>query len=261
MRNHRKYSLAFRENILRSSKNNFSRIILALDLEGSPSSKLLRTGKHLIDSTSPYLCAIKIGRQSVLNLGPDHTKALIKESHDNDLQCIIDDKLNDIGETNEAISSAYFGMGFDGIIVNPIAGWKGGLQPVFEKAHETGRGIIALVYMSHPGASDAYDQLVIVNPRKKPRRQYEIFADRAEKWGADGVVVGANKPEIVKKVKSRLNNGTHVYSPGIGTQGGNVGQACRAGSDFLIIGRSITRSPDPEKAVINFARQSMMNFD
>ena len=257
MRNQSKSNIPFRENILRTAKNNFSRIILALDLQGSSSSKLLRDGKHLIERTAPYICAVKIGRPTVLNLGTEKTRILIKTSHENDLPCIIDDKLGDIDETNSAISQAYFNLGFDGIIVNPIAGWKGGLEPVFKIAHKEGKGVIVLVYMSNPGASDDFGQLVLRTPNGKPRPQYEIFAERAEHWGADGAVVGATRPEIVKKVRSKLSDEVRIYSPGIGTQGGKVLQASRAGSDFFIIGRSITRASDPEKAAQDFARQSV----
>ncbi len=206
MREHVNSDSTFRENILSASKNNFSRIVLALDLQGSSQSQLLQTGKKLVEETSPYICAIKIGRQTVLNLGMQKTRILIAASHANELPSIIDDKLGDIDETNSAISQAYFELGFDAIIVNPIAGWKGGLEPVFKLAHNAGSG---------------------------------------------------NRPDIVKKVRAKLHNGIHIYSPGIGTQGGKVLRASKAGSDFFIIGRSITRSSDPERAVHNFARQSV----
>ncbi len=257
MRKHGQDGSNFRENILSASKNNFSRIILALDLQGSSQSQLLRTGKKLVEKTAPYVCAIKLGRPTVLNLGMEKTRTLIATSHANELPCIIDDKLGDIDEVNLAISQAYFGLGFDGIIVNPIAGWKGGLEPVFKLAHDAGKGVIVLVYMSNPGATEAFGQLVLRNSHGKPRPQYEIFAEKADQWGADGAVVGGNRPDIVKKVREKLHNGIHIYSPGIGTQGGKVLRASNAGSDFFIIGRSITRSNDPERAVHNFARQSV----
>ncbi len=257
MRKHGRDGSNFRENILSASKNNFSRIILALDLQGSSQSQLLRTGKKLVEKTAPYVCAIKLGRPTVLNLGMEKTRTLIATSHANELPCIIDDKLGDIDEVNLAISQAYFGLGFDGIIVNPIAGWKGGLEPVFKLAHDAGKGVIVLVYMSNPGATEAFGQLVLRNSHGKPRPQYEIFAEKADQWGADGAVVGGNRPDIVKKVREKLHNGIHIYSPGIGTQGGKVLRASNAGSDFFIIGRSITRSNDPERAVHNFARQSV----
>ena len=257
MRNKRQNDTNFREDILRASKNNFTRVILALDLQGSPSRKLLRTGKNLVEITAPYVCAVKFGRPTVLNLETESTRSLIKTSHANDLPCIIDDKLGDIDETNSAICQAYFNMGFDGIIVNPIAGWKGGLEPVFKIAQKEGKGVIVLVYMSNPGASDDFGQLVLPTPRGRPRPQYEIFAERAEEWGADGAVVGATRPEIVRKVRAKLSDGIRIYSPGVGTQGGKVVQASRAGSDFFIIGRSITRASDPEKVAQSFARESM----
>ncbi|HYU87711.1 MAG TPA: orotidine 5'-phosphate decarboxylase / HUMPS family protein [Candidatus Bathyarchaeia archaeon] len=257
MRKHVNSDSTFRENILSASKNNFSRIVLALDLQGSSQRQLLRRGKKLIEETAPYVCAIKLGRPTVLNLGMEKTRTLIATSHANELPCIIDDKLGDIDDVNLAISQTYFTLGFDGIIVNPIAGWKGGLEPVFKLARNGGKGVIVLVYMSNPGATEAFGQLVLRSSHGKPKPQYEIFAEKADLWGADGAVVGGNRPDIVKKVRAKLHNGIHIYSPGIGTQGGKVLRASKAGSDFFIIGRSITRSSDPERAVHNFARQSV----
>jgi len=257
LRKHVNSDSTFRENILSASKNNFSRIVLALDLQGSSQRQLLRRGKKLIEETAPYVCAIKLGRPTVLNLGMEKTRTLIATSHANELPCIIDDKLGDIDDVNLAISQTYFALGFDGIIVNPIAGWKGGLEPVFKLARNAGKGVIVLVYMSNPGATEAFGQLVLRSSHGKPKPQYEIFAEKADLWGADGAVVGGNRPDIVKKVRAKLHNGIHIYSPGIGTQGGKVLQASNAGSDFFIIGRSITRSNDPERAAHNFARQSV----
>ncbi len=247
----------FQENILKTSKANFSKIVLALNLEGSSPGRLLQEGKSLLEKTGPYLCGVRFGRQTVLNLGNDRTKSMIKEAHENDLCSIIDDKLNDIDQTNSAISQAYFNLGFDGIIVNPFVGWKGGLDSVFKLAHSHDKGIITLVYMSHPGASEGYGRLVVNGTGEKPRPFYQIFAENARIWGSDGVVVGATRPEIVKEVRTVLRESVQIYSPGIGVQGGSISPLLKAGSDFFIIGRSITTSPDPEKAAQNYARQSV----
>ena len=256
MRNSPSERASFSEEILKTSKNNFSRVILALDVGPSSSGAPLRSSKNLIDKTAPYLCAVKLGRSTVLNLGKDRTRVLVKASHANDLPCIIDDKLGDIDDVNAAVSRTYFDMGFDGIIVNPIAGWKGGLEPVFKSAEKENKGVIVLVFMSNPGASDSFGQLVV--PRRgKPMPQYELFAECAKAWGADGAVVGATRPEIIRKVRAKLADGMKIYSPGIGAQGGRVLPASRAGADFFIIGRAITRVSDPEKAAHGFARQSV----
>src|SRR2546430_17730547 len=118
------------------------------------------------------------------------TRTLIAASHANELPCIIDDKLGDIDETNSAITKAYFAPGFDGIIVNPIAGWKGGLEPVFKLARNAGKGVIVLVYMSNPGATEAFGQLVLRSSHGQPKPQYESFAEQAHLCAADGAVAG-----------------------------------------------------------------------
>ena len=256
MRNTSPKRTNFRHRIRQTSTNNFSRIILALDLHGSTPARLLRMGSSLIERTSPYLCAVKIGRPTILNIGMDRTQKLIRSARKADLPTIIDDKLGDIDEVNSAICGAYFNIGFDGIIVNPLAGWKGGLEPVFNIAKKEGKGVIVLVYMSNPGASAGFGQLVVKTSHGKPRPQYEIFAQRADEWGADGAVVGATRPEIVRQVRSTLTNGIDIYSPGVGTQGGKILQASKAGSDFLIVGRSITTARDPERAAHDLARKS-----
>jgi orotidine-5'-phosphate decarboxylase len=247
----------FQEKIVKSSKLNFSRVVLALNLEGSSSSRLFQQGKSLLEKTGSYICAIRFGRQTVLNLGLEKTRTIIREAHNSDLTCIIDDKLNDIDDTNSAISQAYFNLGFDGIIVNPFVGWKGGLDAVFRLAHQQGKGIITLVYMSHPGASEGYGRIVVNGNGENPRPFYQIFAENARTWGSDGAVVGATRPDIVQEVREMLKEPVQIFSPGIGAQGGTIPSLSKAGSDFFIIGRSITTSRDPEKTAQEYASQSI----
>lgn len=248
MRSPEKDGTSFKERIARASRENSSRIVLAIDIDQPRPQHGLKRAQQLLDKTVQYLCGVKISRQTVLNIGTRNTALLVKRVHDNDLPCIVDDKINDIGETNKAIADAYFRLGLDAIIANPFAGWKGGLEPLFQTAHNKGRGVILLVYMSHPGATEGYGQRVIAGHSKKPRFQYKLFAEKAVKWKADGAVVGATRPRIVKEVKAVLGGRVPIYSPGVGAQGGDLRRALEAGTDYFIIGRSITRDPHPEHA-------------
>ena len=256
MRSPEKDGTSFKERIARASRESSSRIILAIDIDQPPPQHGLKRARQLLDKTVRYLCGVKISRQTVLNLGTRNTALLVKRVHDNDLPCIVDDKINDIGETNKAIADAYFRLGLDAIIANPFAGWRGGLEPLFQKAHSKGRGVILLVYMSHPGAAEGYGQRVIAGPSKKPRFQYILFAEKAVKWKADGAVVGATRPRIVKEVKAVLGGRVPIYSPGVGAQGGDLRRALEAGTDYFIIGRSITKDPRPEHAAESYASTS-----
>jgi orotidine-5'-phosphate decarboxylase len=202
---------------------------------------------------------VKFGRQTILCIGPERTTELLRKIHRSGLATIIDDKLNDIDETNAAITRAYSNLGFDAITVNPFTGWKGGLDTTFRLAHERGMGLLVLVYMSHPGASEGYGQKVLSNPgSKKTRLEFEIFAERAVEWKADGAVVGATRPNIVRRAKEILGTSVPIFSPGVGTQGGEIARSLKAGTDYFIIGRSITTAKNPRNVAEVFAKASVV---
>jgi orotidine-5'-phosphate decarboxylase len=253
------HSTSYKEQIARASARRKTRLILAIDSEGAGIEELYRRTRRLLDQTLEHLCAVKLGRQTVLNLGTKHVHSLTRIIHDNGIPCIIDDKVNDIGETNRAIAYAYFRLGFDGLTANPFAGWRDGLQPLFQTAHSRGKGVILLGYMSHLGASEGYGQRVLPKGGGQPRLQYELFAQKALRWKADGIVVGATRPGIVREFKSILRGVVPIYSPGVGVQGGQLGEALRAGTDYFIVGRSITRDRTPEKAARGLAEKSWKN--
>ena len=247
---------SFREWIARASRENSTKTILAIDIDTGPPDTGLERASYLLDKTGQYLCAVKLSRQTVLNLGTTRTAQLVKRVHQHNLPTIIDDKLNDIGETNKAIARAYFRLGLDALTANPFAGWKKGLQPLFQTAHTNNKGVILLTYMSHPGADESYGQLVLTKESNKPKPQYILFAEKAARWKADGVVVGATRPKILKEVKTVLGKKVPIYSPGIGTQGGDITKALEAGTAYLIIGRSISKTPHPRETAARIANMS-----
>jgi orotidine-5'-phosphate decarboxylase len=63
---------------------------------------------------------------------------------------------------------------------------------------------------------------------------------------ADGIVVGATFPQIIQYCKKKSNNKLNIYSPGIGTQGGDIQKTMASGSDYLIVGRTILNSKNPK---------------
>jgi orotidine-5'-phosphate decarboxylase len=250
---------AFKDRILQSSRSKRSRIVLAIDVNDEPPKELTDRATDLFEQTRQSICAVKFGRQTILGIGPERTTELLRKIHRSGLTTIIDDKLNDIDETNTAITRAYHNLGFDAITVNPFTGWNGGLDTTFKLAHERGMGLLVLVYMSHPGASEGYGQKVLSNPgSKKPRLEFEIFAERAVEWKADGAVVGATRPNIVRRAKEILGTSVPIFSPGVGTQGGEIARSRKAGTDYFIIGRSITTAKNPGNVAEEFAKTSVV---
>jgi orotidine-5'-phosphate decarboxylase len=169
--------------------------------------------------------------------------------HSHGLQSIADIKLNDIGNTNQVTIHHLNKMGFDSVIVNPIIGQKQ-LSSLVEFTHKIGMGVISLVYMSHESAKEGYGLSTIQSKKQGTvGALFEIFLKYAITSKVDGIVVGATLPRILKYISSISS--IPIYSPGIGTQGGNAKSALLSGSDYLIIGRSILNSKNRHKSLLD----------
>lgn len=232
----------------KTAKKNRSHIVLALDPTKLEPKPLLSTCLRILEETAPSICAVKLNRQITLPLGLGNgVQRIIKLAHKLDLPTIMDCKINDVGHTNAAIAGHYFSAGLDAITASPFVGWKDGMEPVFNLARQQGKGVILLVYMSHKGAEEGYGQNVLDPKTGKPCPQYRLFAEKAIEWGADGAVVGATYPEKIRALHQILGKKVPIYSPGIGAQGGDLGAAIQAGATYLIIGRTIFKSANPQK--------------
>ena len=220
-----------------------SRIILANDYDSANKKIVSQTIKN-IKTLHKYLCGIKLNFHALLPLGKKEIIRINKIAHHYDLQTIADIKLNDIGNTNEIASKTLWDFGFDAIIVNPIMGSKS-LKKIIASAHRRDKGIIALCHMSAPEAKLSYEINVKSSKNSKPKPLYQLFLKWAISNGADGIIVGATYPKIVSYCKKIVGNKLDIYSPGIGTQGGNAKKAIANGSDFLIVGRTILNSKNP----------------
>jgi orotidine-5'-phosphate decarboxylase len=242
----------FSERIRKSARSHSSRIVLALDIVEKKIEKLQPRAISLINNVFPYLASVKINFHLLLPLGFREIASINDIAHANGLQTIADIKLNDIASTNEIAANMLWGMGFDAIIANPFVGYDGALDVVLKSARKAKNGVILLVYMSHPAASDGYG-LSITNPK---RSIFEEFVSRAAAWKADGVVVGATAPDRIAAVRKRIPKEMLIFSPGVGVQGGDAKKSVQAGSDFLIVGRSILEASDPLQSAKRICRES-----
>jgi len=232
----------FRARIKNSSRK--SRIILANDLDDKNVGRLESKTICNIRRFHEHLCAIKLNFQVMLPLGQSNLAKINLVAHDEGLQTIADIKLNDIGNTNKIAIQRLWQCGFDAVIVNPIMGLEN-LEELVISAHSSGHGVITLVHMSHPGAKLGYG-LGVRNPKtKKMQKLHDLFLKWSYSSGADGIVVGATVPEIISYSSKMVKGRCDIYSPGVGTQGGEAQKALRAGANYLIVGRTILNSRNP----------------
>ena len=55
----------------------------------------------------------------------------------------------------------------------------------------------------------------------------------------DGIVVGATFPKIIQYCSKKAGKNLSIFSPGVGTQGGSANEVISAGTNYLIVGRTI----------------------
>ncbi len=234
---------SFRNRIKDSSSR--SSVILANDLDGVNLELLEKHTLKNIKMLGNYLCAIKFNFHLLLPLGEKSIKKINKTAHDFGLQTIADIKLNDIGNTNMVTLQRLWHSGFDAVIANPIMGPEN-LSQLVKNAHDDNRGVITLVHMSHPGAKMGYGLRVQDPTSGKMSNIHDLFLKWSYSLHVDGIVVGATVPKLIelsnKKAKGRLE----IYSPGVGTQGGDPKSTLDAGANYLIVGRTILNSKNPQ---------------
>lgn len=228
----------YRERIAAASAEKKSRIVLALDPSPPKVMDVLDFARRTIQAVHDEVCAIKFNFHLILPLSGSELAEITRLAHSSGLQCIADIKINDIDNTNNiAVEHLIGSMGFDAVIANPFIG-SVAMKNLVDRSRNLGGGIIALVYMSHPGAVEGFGLKV-----EGGHEVYKLFYDRALKAGADGIVVGVEQLPVLKEIsKSHL---IPVYSPGIGAQGGDAELAAKSGADYLIVGRSIIEASDP----------------
>jgi orotidine-5'-phosphate decarboxylase len=237
---------SFRERIDICSYNKRSKVVLALD-------PLFRTDlmefvKTVIVLLEKHICAIKMNFHLILPLSISQMSEINELIHSFQLQSIADVKLNDIPRTNEVAIDYLLKMGFDAVIVNPFIG-KGALQAAVYQAHKNSAGIIALIYMSHPGARYGFN----INIMNRNTRMYKLFLEHAYECQVDGIVIGATQTNVLKEISDQKQ--VPIYSPGFGPQGGNILQAAKNGTDYFIVGSLIIRSTDPVNVVKHIQRE------
>ena len=231
--------VTFKTRLSQISKTN-GKVILANDYDLSVKNLEKKTIKN-IQQLHPYLCGIKLNFHLLLPLGSKEIIKINKTAHKYGLQTIADIKLNDIGNTNKITSEHLWDLGFDAVIANPIMGLDS-LKNLVKSAHKNGKGVITLCHMSAPEAKLSYDMEVKM---RKKQQLYQLFLNWALTSKVDGIVVGATFPKIIQFCSKKAGKKLSIFSPGVGTQGGKANEVISAGTNYLIVGRTILNAKNP----------------
>ena len=225
-------------------------VIIALDFPGE--SEVL-SFLDLFREEKPY---VKIGMELYYALGPAAVREIKKRGH----KIFLDLKLHDIPNTVKSAMAVLSGLDVD--MTNLHAG---GGSKMMEAALEgltrpdgTRPLLIAVTQLTSTSAEILEKDLLIKEPMEKVVAHY---AKRAAECGLDGVVCSPLESPAVKTV---CGSDFITVTPGVRFADGDAGDQVRVttpararqlGSDYIVVGRPVTRAEDPVSAYRRAVRE------
>lgn len=220
-----------------------SKLIVALDFDNK--SEAL----NLVDQLDSNSCILKVGSELFTLLGPTFVTLLI----DKGFKVFLDLKFHDIPNTVAKACKTAADLGV--WMMNVHA--SGGLA-MMEAAvdaltvYKNDKPILIAVTVL---TSFKEEHLVDIGVHSSLNSQVEGLAQLAKKAGLDGVVCSALE---VKKTKANCGVNFITVTPGIRLANSSIDdqsrimtpeQAIKQGSDYLVVGRPITRALDPNRVI------------
>ena len=214
------------------------RLIVALDVPGAEEARTLI--ETLGDSVGVY----KIGLELLFSGG----FALAQELARHGRPIFLDAKLLDIEATVERATAAIARSGAAFLTVHALDAKT--LDAAVRGRAGSKLKLLGVTVLTNLERDDLKEQGVDRDPQ-----ELAIYrAMLAQEAGLDGVVASGEETEALRQA---LGPGPLIVTPGIRPQGSEVhdqartvtpAQAIGAGADYLVVGRPITRAPDPRAA-------------
>ena len=226
-----------------------SPVIVALD------NMTLQASLALADQLDPTLCRLKVGKELFTRCGPEVIKAL----HQRNFEVFLDLKFHDIPNTTAQAVVAAAELGVWMVNVHASAGLEAmslAKQRLLNKDLDT---LLIAVTVLTSMDNEALMQTGITDGLDA---QVSRLAQLTKQAGLDGVVCSAQEAKALKQL---CGPDFKLVTPGIRLAEDSAddqkrictpSQALVDGSDYLVIGRSITQATDPA-AKLNKILQSI----
>ncbi|MEM1141061.1 MAG: orotidine-5'-phosphate decarboxylase [Pseudomonadota bacterium] len=219
-----------------------SPIIVALDRPDAASARALAR------ALDPKLCRLKVGKELFTAAGP----ALLEELQGLGFEIFLDLKYHDIPNTVAGAVTSASTLGVWMVNVH-ASGGRRMLEAAASAAHSsmTPPKLIAVTVLTSMGLAD----LAEIYPVDSVEMLVGQLADLARHSGLDGVVCSAQE---APGLRTRCGDDFLLVTPGIRPAGTahddqtrivTPAAALAKGSDYLVIGRPISRAEDPAAAL------------
>ncbi|GGX28684.1 orotidine 5'-phosphate decarboxylase [Pigmentiphaga litoralis] len=196
--------------------------------------------RDIVDASAPYASAFKPQiAYFAAQRAEDQLEALcahIRQAHPT-IPVVLDAKRGDIGSTAEQYAiEAFERYQADAVTVSPYMG-ADSVEPYFAFPD---RGVFVLCRTSNPGGSDL--QFLETDGEPLYLRVASLVADKWNRHGQCGLVVGATFPAELAAVRARVGADMPLLVPGVGAQGGDVLATVQAGCNAAGTGMLINSS-------------------
>ncbi|AOT08072.1 orotidine-5'-phosphate decarboxylase [Pseudoalteromonas luteoviolacea] len=219
------------------------KVLIALDYDNESAALAF------VSQLSPDECRLKVGKEMFTYFGPQFVKKLVDLGFD----VFLDLKFHDIPNTVAKAVTAAAELGVWMVNVHASGGTEM-MSKAKEALSQYGDKAPLLIAVTVLTSMDQA-QLSKLGIDKTPQEQVLYLAKLAKESGLDGVVCSAQEAETLKV---QLGNDFKLITPGIRPAGSDAGdqkrimtpaKAIQAGSDYLVIGRPITKAEDPAQAL------------
>ena len=235
---------------------NKSRLIISLDF--SEANQALEFCKKI----DPVSCKIKIGKELYTRAGP----ILIEKLRTLNYDIFLDLKYHDIPNTVANACRVATDLGVWMLNVHASGGSKmmeAAYESIIKSGHSKNRPLLVAVTVLTSMSSDDFAELGLTNSIED---QVLLLSKMAKSAGLDGVVCSGIE---ANKLRHEFGKGFCLVTPGIRLDTLNNDdqerimtpyEAIKAGSNYLVIGRPITRASNPVN-VINAINESINSLD
>ena len=217
-----------------------SRVIVALDFQDRLDAL------QLVDQLDPARCRLKVGKEMFTRFGPGFVQALQGRG----FEVFLDLKFHDIPNTAAAAVEAAADLGVWMVNVH-ASGGRHMLEACARQLAVRNPDERPLLYAVTVLTSLTDNELREIGWSATPEEVVARLAGLAHESGLDGVVCSAMEASLLR---GRFGQDFGLVTPGIrpafAVQGDQQrvmtpANALAAGSDYLVIGRPITRAEDP----------------
>jgi len=217
-------------------------IVVALDYADA------RQALAFVDQLEPGRCQLKVGKELFTRSGPSIVETLTNKG----FKVFLDLKFHDIPNTTAQAVLAAADSGAWMVNVH-ASGGRPMMEESIKRLRDNGHDTLLIAVTVLTSMNEAELRETGVNAT--PAEQVLNLATLTEQAGLDGVVCSAQEAVMLRQA---LSKDFKLVTPGIrpsfaekGDQQRIVtpGQALKDGSDYLVIGRPITRAENPMEAL------------